>query len=264
MGRLDGTANPSPADAAARDRILVTAPGAPPWPAGGSYVVVRRIRMLLDHWDTLPLEHREQAVGRRAADGSPLTGGTEHTAPDLAANRPDGVPVIAHDAHIRPAAPGANGGATMLRHGWSYYDGLRADGTPDAGMLFVAWQSDPRTGFVPVQRCLARGDALGRYLIHEASSLFVVPGGIRPGGYVGQPGPAGGPAHPSSHPSAHPGVRSGDVREPGGDGGRWCDHRKVISGIRLPMTSRGAVHEHGERPVHHRHGSAAGPFRRAG
>ncbi|MFF4263702.1 Dyp-type peroxidase domain-containing protein [Streptomyces virginiae] len=120
------------------------------------------------------------------ADGSPLTGGAEHTAPDLTAHRPDGVPVIAHSAHIRLAAPGANGGATMLRRGWSYYDGLRADGTPDAGMLFVAWQCDPRTGFVPVQRRLARGDALGRYLVHEASSLFVVPGGVRPGGYVGQ------------------------------------------------------------------------------
>ncbi|WKD30956.1 iron uptake transporter deferrochelatase/peroxidase subunit [Streptomyces xanthophaeus] len=186
MGQLDGTANPSPADGAARGRILVTAPGSPPWLAGGSYVVVRRIRMLLDHWDTLPLEHREQAVGRRAADGSPLTGGGEHTAPDLTAHRTDGVPVIAYNAHIRLAAPSANGGATMLRRGWSYYDGLRADGTPDAGMLFVAWQSDPRTGFVPVQQRLARGDALGRYLVHEASSLFVVPGGVRPGGYVGQ------------------------------------------------------------------------------
>ncbi|MCX4807955.1 Dyp-type peroxidase [Streptomyces sp. NBC_01214] len=186
MGQLDGTANPSPASAAARDRILVTAAGAPPWLVGGSYVVVRRIRMLLDHWDTLPLEHREQAVGRRAADGSPLTGGGERTAPALAANRPDGVPVIAYNAHVRLAAPATNGGATMLRRGWSYYDGLRPDGTPDAGLLFVAWQSDPRTGFVPVQQRLARGDALGRYLVHEASSLFVVPGGVLPGGYVGQ------------------------------------------------------------------------------
>ncbi|MFG2988157.1 hypothetical protein ACGFZK_02400 [Streptomyces sp. NPDC048257] len=77
-------------------------------------------------------------------------------------------------------------GATMLRRGWSYYDGLRSDATPDAGMLFVAWQCDPRAGFVPVQHRLARGDALGRYLVPEASSPFVVPGGIPPGGYVGQ------------------------------------------------------------------------------
>ncbi|MEU7727795.1 Dyp-type peroxidase [Streptomyces sp. NPDC040724] len=62
----------------------------------------------------------------------------------------------------------------------------RPDGAPDAGMLFLAWQSDPRTGFVPVQHRLARGDALARYVVHEASSLFVVPGGAAPGTYVGQ------------------------------------------------------------------------------
>ncbi|MFF4445276.1 Dyp-type peroxidase [Streptomyces sp. NPDC001502] len=157
LPRRRSRAGPDP-----RDR-----PGSPPWPAGGSYVVVRRIRMLLDHWDTLP-------------------GGGEHTAPDLTAHCPDGVPVIARNAHIRPTARGTNGGATMLRRGSSYYDRLRADGTPDAGMLFVAWQSGPRTGFVPVRQRLARGDALGRYPVHEASSLFVVPGGVRPGGHAGQ------------------------------------------------------------------------------
>lgn len=74
----------------------------------------------------------------------------------------------------------------MLRRGWSYHDGMRADRTVDAGMLFVAWQTDPRTGFVPVQHRLARGDALSRYLVHEASALFVVPAGEAPGEYVGQ------------------------------------------------------------------------------
>ncbi|MFF2043553.1 Dyp-type peroxidase [Kitasatospora sp. NPDC058170] len=174
------------ADPVQRARIVVTAPDAPGWLAGGSYVVVRRIRMLLDHWDTLPLDHREQAVGRRVADGAPLTGGTEHTPADLGAARPDGVPVIAANAHIRLAAPASNDGATMLRPSWSYYDGLRPDGTPDAGTLFTAWQADPRTGFVPVQRRLARTDGLGRYVVHEASALFAVPGGVEPGDWVGR------------------------------------------------------------------------------
>ncbi|MFI8260002.1 Dyp-type peroxidase [Streptomyces sp. NPDC085665] len=187
MGQLDGTANPAPAeDPAQRARILVTGPDAPPWLAGGSYVVVRRIRMLLDTWEGLPVHHREEAVGRRVADGAPLTGGTERTPADLDAARPDGIPVIATNAHIRLAAPGGNAGATMLRRGWSYYDGLRPDGTPDAGLLFVAWQADPRTGFVPVQQRLSRGDALARYTEHEASALFAVAGGTAPGEYVGQ------------------------------------------------------------------------------
>lgn len=63
---------------------------------------------------------------------------------------------FATNAHIRLAAPATTGGATMLRRGWSYHDGLRPDGTPDAGMLFLAWQSDPRTGFIPVRHRLAR------------------------------------------------------------------------------------------------------------
>ncbi|MFG2292329.1 Dyp-type peroxidase [Streptomyces sp. NPDC048603] len=180
MGQVDGTNNPD-----AR-RALLSGPGVPAWLAGGSYVVIRRIRMLLDHWDTLPPTHREQALGRRTADGAPLTGGTEHTPVDLAAVRPDGVPVIATNAHIRLAAPASNNGATLVRRSWSYHDGPRADGTPDAGLLFTAWQPDPRTGFVPVQHRLSRGDALSRYLVHEASALFAVPGGISPGGYVAQ------------------------------------------------------------------------------
>ncbi|MER5931808.1 Dyp-type peroxidase [Streptomyces sp. NPDC002054] len=180
MGQIDGTNNPEPA------RALLNGPDVPPWLEGGSYVVIRRIRMLLDHWDTLPPTHREQVLGRRAADGAPLTGGTERTPVDLAAARPDGVPVIAANAHIRLAAPASNHGATMVRRSWSFHDGLRADGTPDAGLLFMAWQSDPRTGFIPVQQRLSRGDALARYLVHETSALFAVPGGTRPGGYVAQ------------------------------------------------------------------------------
>ncbi|MEV7171617.1 Dyp-type peroxidase [Streptomyces sp. NPDC093224] len=180
MGQLDGTGNPDPA------RALLDGPGVPGWLSGGSYVVVRRIRMLLDHWDTLPAGHREQALGRRSADGAPLTGGSGRTPADLAATRPDGVPVIAANAHIRLAAPASNGGATLLRRSWSYHDGLRSDGAADAGLLFTAWQPDPRTGFVPVQHRLSRGDALSRYLVHEASALFVVPGGSRPGGYPAQ------------------------------------------------------------------------------
>ncbi|MFJ8016282.1 Dyp-type peroxidase [Streptomyces sp. NPDC096339] len=180
MGQVDGTNNPDPA------RALLDGPGVPTWLAGGSYVVIRRIRMLLDHWDGLPLPHREQALGRRASDGAPLTGGAERTPVDLAAVRPDGVPVIATNAHVRLAAPASNSGATMVRRSWSYHDGPRGDGTPDAGLLFLAWQPDPRTGFVPVQNRLSRGDALSRYLVHEASALFAVPGGVRPGEYVAQ------------------------------------------------------------------------------
>jgi dye decolorizing peroxidase len=76
----------------------------------------------------------------------------------------------------------------MLRRGYSYADGFRPDGAPDAGLLFVAFQSDPLTGFVPVQRKLSGGDALSQFISHESSGLYAVPGAAPgPGHYVGQP-----------------------------------------------------------------------------
>ena len=189
MGQIDGTNNPKPSEKSFDRRIFVPHPapsGSEEWMAGGSYAVLRRIRMLLDDWEKQPTHEQEKVIGRHKSDGSPLTGGGEHTDPKLSKRTADGSPVIAADAHIRVAAPESNDGAAMLRRSFSYHDGFREDGAPDAGLLFVAWQADPLRGFVPVQRKLDRGDALSRFVRHEASGLFAVPGGARRGEYVGQ------------------------------------------------------------------------------
>ncbi|MER7516918.1 iron uptake transporter deferrochelatase/peroxidase subunit [Streptomyces sp. NPDC126499] len=188
MGQVDGTGNPKPTDPDFDRRIFVPqgATGAQDWMAGGSYAVVRRIRMLLDDWEKLPLEKQEKVIGRRKADGAPLTGGTETTELDLDRIGPDGKTVIPDNAHSRISAPEQNGGAAMLRRPFSFHDGIGPDGTPDAGLLFVCWQADPLRGFVPVQRKLDRGDALSPFIRHEASGLFAVPGGAAEGEYVGQ------------------------------------------------------------------------------
>jgi deferrochelatase/peroxidase EfeB len=44
---------------------------------------------------------------------------------------------------------------------------------------------DPRA-FVALQNRLGAHDALNEYIKHVGSGLWAVPGGIRPGGYVGQ------------------------------------------------------------------------------
>ncbi|MET8012412.1 iron uptake transporter deferrochelatase/peroxidase subunit [Streptomyces sp. NPDC005271] len=189
MGQVDGTNNPKPADEDFERRIFVPdRPGAgrPAWMAGGSYAVVRRIRMLLDSWDHLSLERQEKVIGRRKSDGAPLSGGTETTPVRLDKLNKDGALAIGGAAHVRVAAPASNQGAAMLRRPFSYHDGFRDDGAPDAGLLFIAWQADPMKGFVPVQRKLDLGDDLSRFLRHEASALFAVPGGCAPGEYVGQ------------------------------------------------------------------------------
>ncbi|MDL4772959.1 iron uptake transporter deferrochelatase/peroxidase subunit [Actinomadura xylanilytica] len=187
MGQVDGTGNPRPSDPGFDTAVFVAGGTGPhAWMNGGSYAVVRRIRMLLDVWEKLPLDRQERVIGRRKADGAPLSGGTETTPVDLTAVGPDGALAIPGDAHVRAAAPQSNNGATMLRRSFSYHDGLRPDGAPDAGLLFVAWQADPTAGFIQVQRKLDGADGLTRFLRHEASAIFAVPGGAAPGEYVGQ------------------------------------------------------------------------------
>ncbi|MDX3087299.1 iron uptake transporter deferrochelatase/peroxidase subunit [Streptomyces sp. ME02-6978a] len=186
MGQVDGTRNPKPSEDDFDKRIFVPASGEPAWMANGSYAVVRRIRMLLDDWEKLSTHDQEHVIGRRKADGAPLTGGGETSAMDLEKTDSGGNLVVPLNAHARITRPDQNGGAAMLRRPFSFHDGIDEDGTPDAGLLFIAWQADPLRGFVPVQRKLDRGDALSRYIRHEASGLFAVPGGAVEGEYVGQ------------------------------------------------------------------------------
>lgn len=188
MGQVDGTNNPKPTEADFDQRIFVqgTLPPEHAWMTGGSYAVVRRIRMLLDSWDQQSLAQQEQVIGRTKATGAPLTGGGETTAMALDKIGADGKPVIPANAHARISAPAQNGGAAMLRRPFSFHDGIAPDGTPDAGLLFICWQADPARGFVPVQRKLDRGDALSAFIRHESSGLYAVPPGARAGEYVGQ------------------------------------------------------------------------------
>ncbi|MFJ8541729.1 iron uptake transporter deferrochelatase/peroxidase subunit [Streptomyces sp. NPDC093586] len=186
MGQIDGTRNPKPTDPGFDQRIFVPEKGEPAWMANGSYVVVRRIRMLLDDWEKLSLKAQEDVIGRRKSDGAPLSGGTETTEMDLEKTDGSGKPVVPANAHARITRPDQNGGATLLRRPFSYHDGFDTDGVPDAGLLFICWQADPLRGFVPVQRKLDRGDALSQFIRHEASGLFAVPGGAAEGEYVGQ------------------------------------------------------------------------------
>lgn len=186
MGQLDGTANPRADTAAFQRTVFVPQDGAPAWMRGGTYLVARRIRMLLDDWETLSREQQEAVVGRRKDTGAPLSGGTEFTPPDYTRFTASGALAIPAGAHIRQAAPAANQGATILRRAFNHYGDTLADGSPDAGLVFLAFQADPRTGFVPIQQRLAGADTLSTYIRHEASALFAVPGGCAPGGYVGR------------------------------------------------------------------------------
>ena len=149
-----------------------------PWMAGGSYLVARQIRMLVETWDRASLQEQEQVTGRTKREGAPLGGRSERDAVVPAALPPA--------SHVALAHPSAHGGARMLRRGYNVVSGADGLGHLDAGLFFLAYQRDPRRAFVSVQRALSRSDAMGEYLRHTGSSLWAVPPGVPPGGWVGQ------------------------------------------------------------------------------
>ena len=191
MGFKDGTINPKPPFAA----VWVGSDG-PDWMRGGSYLVTRRIRISLEHWDRTEIGFQEEVIGRHKYSGAPLGSRNEFAPLELDAMDQDGNPVIAENAHVRLAAPEANDGAEILRRAYSYNDGVSftAERWPpwrqglmyDAGLFFVAYQRDPRTGFIRIFENMAKLDALNQYTTHVGSGLFACPGGIREGEFIGQ------------------------------------------------------------------------------
>jgi deferrochelatase/peroxidase EfeB len=188
QGFKDGTNNIKSDDEDAMRRFVWIDSAEPQrWFRGGTYLVARRIRMLIETWDRTSLAEQEQTIGRFKASGAPLTGKREHDDVDLTAKRSDGTPVIATDAHIRLAGAAANSGERILRRGYSYTDGIDPQtGELDAGLFFICFQRDPHQQFAAIQRRLGMSDALNEYIRHNGGGLFAVPPGTRPGGFVGE------------------------------------------------------------------------------
>jgi deferrochelatase/peroxidase EfeB len=196
MGFKDGTNNPSSRDAHVMDKVVWVGDEGPEWMRGGSYVVVRRIRMALEHWDRMNIGFQEQTIGRSKYSGCPLGGKKEFDPPDYDATDKDGNLIIAENAHIRLGAPVNNEGAQILRRPYSYNDGAdfvterwppwRQGMEYDAGLLFVCYQSDPRTGFVKVFDKMSKFDALNQFVTHTGGGLFACPGGVAKGEFIGQ------------------------------------------------------------------------------
>jgi deferrochelatase/peroxidase EfeB len=183
MGFKDGTRNIKSDETAALDSyVWVGEETDQPWMEGGSYLVARRIRMLIESWDRDYLADQENVFGRFKSSGAPLTGLKEFDTPDFT-KTDAGKPVIADDAHVRLASPEHNGGLRILRRGYSYTDGIdAATGELDAGLFFLAYQKDPRAQFVKLQRVLGAQDALNEYIVHTGSGLFACPPGVAAGG----------------------------------------------------------------------------------
>jgi len=185
MGLKDGTANIKSEDAEAMERFVWIGEEGPAWLRGGTYMVTRRIRMLLEVWDRASLLDQERTIGRHKYSGAPLGGSDEFEPLPLEAQR-NGHPLIPRNAHVRLASARENSGARILRRGYSFTDGVDESlGELEAGLFFISFQRRPEQ-FVEIQRRLGQFDALNEYIKHVGSALFAVPPGAAPGGYVGE------------------------------------------------------------------------------
>ncbi|MEU1302142.1 iron uptake transporter deferrochelatase/peroxidase subunit [Streptomyces shenzhenensis] len=172
FGFKDGTRNIAGTETDRLSRFVWVGDGdGPAWMTGGSYLVARRIRMNIETWDRTSLQEQEDVFGRDKGEGAPAGKPKEHDEPFLKAMKPT--------AHVRLAHPDANDGVTILRRGYSFTDGTDGLGRLDAGLFFLAYQRDPRTGFIPLQRRLAASDALNEYIQHVGSAVFAIPPGVR-------------------------------------------------------------------------------------
>ena len=186
FGFKDGTNNLMAEDTTALDKhVWVAADDGPRWLTGGTYLVARRIRMLIEPWDRTSLLEQERVIGRHKGSGAPIGSAGEFDQLDFQAARANGKPLIDADAHVRLASKENLGGIEILRRGYNFTDGTDGFGHLDAGLFFIAFVRNPVTQFIPMQTQLSRHALLNEYITHTGSAVFACPPGLSDGDYWG-------------------------------------------------------------------------------
>jgi deferrochelatase/peroxidase EfeB len=176
FGFKDGTANASPKDKDAHNKIIWANKGEPSWMQGGTYMACRKIKMFLEVWDRSSLKDQEDTFGRKKTTGAPYGKVNEHDRVSLTQLPPD-----SHTALARGT------GQQIFRRAYSYTDGVDPQtGYVNAGLMFICYQKDPDQQFLPMLKLLSQQDKLNEYTKHIGSAMFACPRGIRKGEYIAQ------------------------------------------------------------------------------
>lgn len=150
------------------------------WQAdGGTICVIRRLQLKTDLFRGRPVAEQEAVIGRRRADGTPLSGGGPTDQVNLGLKSADGNYLVPARAHARAAHPSFTGSKLMLRRGYAFDNGGQ-----DSGLMFICFQQDLRT-FVATQQRLDEVDDLMQYVTATASATFLILPGFSVDGPLG-------------------------------------------------------------------------------
>lgn len=184
MGQVDGTVNPAP-DSIDFDELVWDDGARQSWLAGGTSLVLRRIRMEMDTWDEVDPPLRDLVMGRSQSTGAPLTGTVEHDEPDFAATDKNGITIIPPASHIARAHQRSER-EQFFRRSYNYDDAPPSGEVSDQGLLFAAFQRDVVNQYAPVQQRLAEQDALNEWTTPVGSAVYVILPGAADGEILGQ------------------------------------------------------------------------------
>lgn len=176
FGFKDGTANQLHQSERGYNDVVWAGDGEPSWMQGGTYLAYRKIRMLLEVWDRSSLTDQEDTFGRHKESGAPYGKTDEFDSVNVSA-----LPI---HSHVRLAKESKQ---SIHRRAYSYTDGIDArTGNVNAGLLFISYQKNPDTQFIPMLRMMQNQDLLNEYAVHIGSGLYACPAGLKEGQYFGQ------------------------------------------------------------------------------